>query len=164
MSNVSRPHGFQPYEEILRESPYVAGASPIYPGDLVRVNSSGTIDVAAADTSPNLGVAASYATSGQEVKVWDHPDQKYECQADSGGSISIAQTNAGLNYSVVATAGSTAFKQSRQELDSSTGASDSNLPLRMLAISPAQNNVAGINAKVIVALNNRQLAQGVAGA
>lgn len=163
MANVSRAHGFQPYEEILRESPYVAGGT-IYPGDIVRMNSSGTVQAASADTSANLGVSAQYATSGQECKVWDHPDQKYECQADDGGSVSIAQTNAGLNYQAVVTTGSTAFKQSRQELDASTGATDSNLPLRMLAISPAQNNAAGVNAKVIVVLNNNQQHPGVVGA
>lgn len=163
MANVNRAHGFQPYEEIKRESPYVAGGT-VYPGDLVRMNSSGLIVAASADTNPNLGVAAGYATSGLEVKVWDHPDQKYECQADDGGSVSIAQTDAGLNYQAVVTTGSTAFKQSRQELDASSGASDSNLPLRMLAISPAQNNAAGVNAKVVVVLNNQQMRPGVAGA
>ncbi len=163
MSNVSRAHGLQPYEEVLRESPYVAGGT-VYPGDVVRMNSSGTVQAASADTSPNLGVSAQYATSGQECKVWDHPDQKYECQADAGGSVSIAQTDAGLNYQIVATTGSTAYKQSRQELDASTGASDSNLPLRMLAISPAQNNAAGVNAKVIVVLNTQQMRPGVEGA
>lgn len=163
MSNANRAHGLQPYETIMRESPYVA-ASTVYPGDLVRMDSSGTVAAASADTNPNLGVAAGYATAGNEVKVWDHPAQKFVCQADSGGSISIAQTNCGLNYQVVATSGDTQYKQSRQELDSSTGASDSNLPLRMLAIQPAVSNAAGINAKVIVAINNHQLKAGVVGA
>lgn len=163
MANANRASGFHPYEEIKRESPYVAGGT-IYPGDLVRMNSSGQVVQSSADTNPNLGVSAQYATSGQECKVWDHPDQKYVCQADAGGSVSIAQTNCGLNYQVVATAGSTTFKQSRQELDASTAATDSNLPLRMLAIDPAVDNAAGVNAKVIVSLNNRQLAPGVEGA
>ncbi len=162
MANANRAHGLQPYEEIKRESPYVAGGT-VYPGDVVRMSNAGTIVAASADTSPNLGVAAQYATSGQECKVWDHPEQKYECQADAGGSISIAQTDAGLNYQIVVTTGSTAFKQSRQELDASTGATDSNLPLRMLAISPAQNNAAGVNAKVIVVLNNQQMKPGAEG-
>lgn len=163
MANASRAKGLQPYEDIKRESPYVAGGT-IYPGDLVRMNSSGLIVAASADTSPNIGVSAQYAVSGQEVKVWDDPDQRFVCQADSGGSISIAQTNAGLNYQIVATTGSTAYKQSRQELDASTGATDSNLPLRMLAISPAVDNAAGVLAKVVVAINNHQRRAGVVGA
>lgn len=163
MANANRAHGFQPYEDIKRESPYVAGGT-IYPGDLVRMNSSGLVVAASADTNPNLGVSAQYATSGQECKVWDDPDQRFVIQADDGGSVSIAQTNSGLNYQVVATTGSTAYRQSRQELDASTAATDSNLPIRMLAISPAVNNAAGINAKVVVALNNHQRKTGVAGA
>lgn len=162
MANVSRPHGLQPYEVIERESPYVAGGT-VYPGDVVRMNNAGLIIAASADTNPNFGVSAQYATTGQEVKVWDHPAQKYVCQADAGGSVSIAQTNAGLNYQIVATTGSTAYKQSRQELDASTAATDSNLPLRMLAISPAQNNEAGVNAKVVVVLNNVQTKSGTEG-
>lgn len=163
MSNANRPHGFSPYEEIQRESPYVAGGT-IYPGDLVRMNSSGLVVVASADTNPNLGVSAQYATSGQEVKVWDGPDQKFMVQCDSGGSVDIEQTACGLNYQVVVTSGDTSYKQSRQELDASTGASDSNLPLRMLAIAPILNNGGGVNAKVVVSLNNRQLAPGTVGA
>lgn len=164
MANANRAKGFQPYEDIKRESPYVAGGT-IYPGDLVRMNSSGVVVAASADTNANLGVSAQYATSGQECKVWDHPEQKFSCQADAGGSVSIAQTNAGLNYQIVATTGSTAFKQSRQELDASSAASDANLPLRMLAIQPAVDNAAGaVNAKVVVVLNNHQRKAGVEGA
>ncbi len=136
MANVERANGCQPYETIESESPYVAGGT-VYPGDVVRMDNAGLIVAASADTNPNFGVSAQYATVGQEVKVWDHMDQKYTVQCDTGGSISIAQTNCGLNYQIVDTAGDTAYKQSRQELDASSGATDSNLPLRMLAISPA---------------------------
>lgn len=162
MSNANRAKGLQPYEDIKRESPYVAGGT-IYPGDLVRMNNAGQVIAASADTNPNLGVSAQYATSGQECKVWDHPEQKYSVQADDGGSVSIAQTDAGLNYQIVATTGSTAYKQSRQELDASSAATDSNLPLRMLAIAPAVDNAAGVNAKVVVVLNNHQRKAGTVG-
>ena len=163
MANANRAKGLHPYEDIKRESPYVAGGT-IYPGDIVRMNNSGQVIAASADTSANIGVAASYATSGQQVMVWDDPDQRFVAQADDGGSVSIAQTNAGLNYQIVATTGSTAYKQSRQELDASSAATDSNLPLRMLAIQPAVDNAAGVNAKVVVVLNNHQRKAGVAGA
>lgn len=162
MANVERANGFQPYETIESESPYVAGGT-VYPGDLVRMDNSGRIVAASADTNANFGVSAQYATIGQEVKVWDHMDQKYSVQCDSGGSVDIQQTACGLNYQVVAASGDTQYKQSRQELDASTGATDSNLPLRMLAISPAQNNAAGVLAKVIVVLNNIQVKAGTAG-
>lgn len=163
MANANRPKGSQPYEDALRISPYVA-AGTIYPGDVVRMDTAGAVAVASADTNPNLGVSAEYATVGQEVMVWDHPEQKFVIQADDGGSVSMAQTNAGLNYQIVATAGSSAYKQSRQELDASTAATNSNLPLRMLAIQPAIDNAAGVNAKVVVMLNNHQRKAGTAGA
>lgn len=160
MSNDSRPKGLQPYEDALRDSPYVAGGT-IYPGDLVRMNSSGQVVTASADTSPNLGVSAQYATVGNECKVWDDPEQKFTVQADA--SAAIAQTNVGLNYQIVATAGNTDYKQSRMELATTSGATDSNLPLRMLAIQPAVKNDPGTNAKVVVVLNNNQLKAGTLG-
>lgn len=163
MANANRAKGLQPYEDIKRLSPYVA-AGTVYPGDLVRMDNTGRIVAASADTAANIGVSAQYATVGQEVKVWDDPEQKFVAQADSGGSVSIAQTNCGLNYQIVATTGSTQFRQSRQELDASSGASDSNLPLRMLAIEPAVDNAAGVNAKVVVVINNHQRKAGVEGA
>lgn len=162
MANANRAKGLQPYEDIKRESPYVAGGT-IYPGDVVRMDNAGKVVAASADTSPNIGVSAQYATSGQECKVWDHPEQKFVCQADDDGAVSISQSNAGLNYQIVATTGSTAYKQSRQELDASSAATDSNLPLRMLAIQPAVDNAAGVNAKVVVVLNNHQRKAGTEG-
>lgn len=162
MANANRAKGFQPYEEAKRCSPYVAGGT-IYPGDLVRMSNAGVIVAASADTSANIGVAANYATSGQEVRVWDDPEQKFVAQQDADGAVSIAQTNAGLNYQIVATTGSTTFKQSRQELDASSAATDSNLPLRMLAIKPAVDNAAGVNAKVVCMINNHQRKAGVEG-
>jgi hypothetical protein len=162
LANSNRARGFQPYEDVLRVSPYVAGGT-IYPGDLVRQDNAGAIVAASADTNPNLGVAANYATSGQEVNVWDHPEQKFVCQADDGGSVSVNQALMGLNTQIVATSGSTAFKQSRQELDASSAATNSNLPARMLAIQPAVKNAAGVNAKVVCMINNHQRKLGVVG-
>lgn len=162
MANANRAKGLRPYEDVKRESPYVAGGT-IYPGDIVRMNNAGAVIAASADTSPNIGVAASYATSGQQVIVWDDPEQKFVCQGDAGDSVSLAQADCGLNFQIVATTGSTAYKQSRQELDASSGATDSNLPLRMLAISPAVDNEAGVRRKVVVVLNNHQRKAGVVG-
>jgi len=159
MTNVSRPHGLQPYEDIESESPYVAGGT-VYPGDVVRMNASGQVVAASADTNPNLGVSAQYATTGQECKVWDHDDQKYTCQSTGAD---VEQAAVGLNYQLVATTGDTTYKQSRMVLDATSGASNSNLPLRMLAISPLQNNSAGTNAKVVVVLNNTQIKAGTPG-
>jgi hypothetical protein len=159
MANVSRKKGFLPYGEVLRERPYVAGGT-VYAGDLVKMNSSGLVVVCAAGDAA-LGVACAKATSGNPVMVWDHPDQQYVCQATTG--VSIAQTHAGNNADILATAGSSTYNMSRQELDASTLATTSTLVLRVLGIAPAINNAAGDVAKVIVAINVSQLKAGADG-
>jgi hypothetical protein len=157
MANANRPAGLRPYGDIIQESPYTAGAA-IYPGDLVHMEDDGKVDPAVASEAV-LGVAASYASAdGQEVLVWDHPDQKFIVQADDG--TTLAQTAVGLNYNVIATAGNTTYKRSRMELDSDSGATNSNLPLKLLAFDREVNNVAGEFAECIVSINMHQLAKG----
>jgi hypothetical protein len=153
MANTDKPKGFRPAERALRESKYVTGGI-VYPGDAVKMNNAGAIVVVAASDAP-IGVAAHYAASGAEVMVWDDPNQKYVVQADDG--TTLAQTGVGLNYNIVATGGSTSYKQSRMELDSSSGATDSNLPLRLLGFEPSVGNAAGEFADCIVVINNHQL-------
>ena len=161
MSNIERANGFHPYEEPDRESPYTAGGT-VYPGDLVRMNSSGLIVAAAADQTANIGVAANYATTGQTVNVWDEPEQKFTVQA--GGSTDLEQSACGLNYQIIATIGDTTYRQSRMELDSTSGATTpATLPLRMLAVQPVINNSPGVHAKVVVSINNHQLRPGTVG-
>lgn len=160
MANQDRPKGFRPYEAALRERPHVAGGT-VYPGDAVNMNASG--QVVTADASEALmGVAASYGTSGSTIAVWDDPEQLFVVQADDG--TSIAQADVGLNYNIVATAGSATYKQSRMELDSSSGATASTLPLRLMGLSPDVNEAAGEFAKCVVAINNHQLRPGTEGA
>lgn len=156
MANVSRPNGFRPYGEALRETPYVAAAA-IYPGDLVKITDAGKVAVAAASDAC-AGVAASYASAdGQEVMVWDHPDQKFIAQADAG--TTLAQTSVGLNFNFVAASPSTGYKLSRQVVDSNTG-TPAILPLQLLGYSRAQNTVIGELADCIVRINNHQLQAG----
>jgi hypothetical protein len=155
MANSDKPRGFRPAERALRETRYSAGGT-VYPGDIVKMSSSGVI-VAGTAGAAAIGVAVNYATSGQDVMVWDDPQQKFVAQADDG--TTLAQTAVGLNYNIVATGGSTTFKQSRMELDSSSGATDSNLPLRLLAFGAGVDNAAGEFAECVVIINNHQLAQ-----
>jgi hypothetical protein len=157
MANSNRPSGFRPYGDILRETPYTAGAA-VYPGDVVHLEDDGLVDPAVASEAV-LGVAASYAAaSGAEVLVWDDPDQKFIAQMDDG--TTPAQTAVGLNYNIVATAGNSTYKRSRMELDSDSGATNSNLPLKLLAFDREVNNVAGEFAECIVSINMHQIAQG----
>lgn len=155
MANTARPCGFKPYERALRESTYVAGGT-VYPGDAVKLNSDGKVVVAAAGDAL-LGVACNYAAAdGSEVKVWDDPDQKFEASADAGGSVSVAQSDVGLNADILATSASTAYKKSRHEIDISTKATTA-AQLRLLAILPAVDNAAGERARVVCMINEHQL-------
>lgn len=157
MANVDRPRGARPYGRAREAKQYTAGAA-VYPGDFVHLEADGLVDPATASEAI-LGVAASYASaSGEAVLVWDDPDQKYIVQADTG--TSLAQTSVGLNYNIVATAGNSTYKQSRMELDSSSGATDSTLPLRLIGFSTAEGNDATLeHTDCIVIVNNSQSAK-----
>lgn len=154
MANKDRPRGFEIEGQLLRESRYVAGGE-IYPGDAVSTNAAGQV-VAASATSALLGVAIGRASSGEDCMVADHPDQKYVVQAD--GADVDAQTDIGLNYDIVATAGNSAYEISRMELDSDTGATTATLPLKLLDIVRRSDNALGAQVDCIVKINNHQLA------
>lgn len=160
MANANRPKGLRPFERALRETPYVAGAA-IYPGDAVHLEADGKVDPASASEAL-VGVAATYAAAdGDEVLVWDDPQQKFVVQADDG--TTLAQTNIGLNYDIVATAANTTYKQSRMELDSDSGATTSTLPLRLIGVSREEGSEIGEFAKCVVVINNHQLANNTEG-
>jgi len=159
MANSDRPSGFRPKERVLREGIYVAGGT-IYPGDAVTMNNAGKVVVATASQTL-LGISAQYAVADDNVKVWDHPDQKFVVQADDG--TTLAQTSVGLNFNIVATSGNTAYRRSRMELDSSTGATNSTLPLRLLGASTVEGNTIGEFAECVVVINNHQVRPGSEG-
>lgn len=156
MANKDYPQGARPDGQCKRVQEYVAGAR-VFPGDWVHWESDGKVDPAVASEAL-LGVALSYANAdGDKVLVSDDPDQKYVVQAD--GSDIDAQTDMGLNYNIVATAGDTTYKCSRMELDSDTGATDSTLPLRLVGLNEAIDNALGAQADCVVVINNHQLAK-----
>ena len=133
----------------------------MYPDDLVTLNSSGLV-VAAAASQDLLGAARGFAAaSGDQISVADHPDQQFVIQADE--TEIDAQTDVGQNANILATAGNSTYKVSRMELDSSTIASDSTLPLRILGIEAAVDNAFGAQAKCIVRINRHQLAPNTQG-
>lgn len=156
MANKDRPCGFRPYGAILRTTPYTAGAT-VYPGDVVRVQADGKVDPATANQA-SIGVAATYASGdGEEVLVWDHPEQRYIVQADADGAVALTQADVGLNFSILATAGNSTYKQSRMELDASTSGTASTLPLRLVGFDREVGEAAGaVNAEVIVQINQHQ--------
>jgi hypothetical protein len=160
MANKDQPRGLVPYGKVLNAKVYEAG-STVYPGDLVILAADGAIDTAAAGTTAALGVALSYGVAGADILVADDPNQKFIVQADDG-TVS-AQSAVGLNYNITVSTADTLFKQSRIELDSSTGATDSNLPLRLLDLEGAIDNAFGVNADLIVKINNHRLGNSVEG-
>jgi hypothetical protein len=126
------------------------------------MDNAGLVTPASAGTSPVIGIAATYAASGAEVMVWDDPDQIFMIQSDDATDPD-AQTDVGLNYNLVATAGDSTYKLSRHELDGSTGATDSNLPFRLLGINRDVKNALGGYCDCVVKLNNHQLGNAVVG-
>lgn len=162
MANVSRKYGLEPFGELKHVGEYVAEAA-IYPGDVVIQNSNGTVKACAtgatAFSSAAIGVAISYASANAaKVLVADSPEQEFSCQASA--SDIDAQTDFGLNYGVVGNDPDTTYKLSRMEFGSTTGATDSNLTLKLVRLDPAQNNALGAQAKVIVKINNHQRSGG----
>lgn len=157
MANADRPSGAECWGEVLRAQRYVADEA-IYPGDFVNLNSSGKVEPADASEAL-LGVALGYAsTDGDSVMIADHPDQMFRIQADDADID--AQTDMGLNYNIVATAGDSTYKLSRMELDSDSAATTASLPLKLLDWDRRPDNALGAQVDCIVKINNHELAGG----
>lgn len=154
MANLDQPQGFRPKGDVRRLNEYVA-AGAIYPGDAVSQEAGGRVAAASA-TAALCGVAATYAAAaGDAVMVWDDPDQLFIVQADD--ATIDAQTDIGLNYDILATAGDATYRVSRMEVDASTQATTATLPLKLLAIEKRPDNALGGFVDVIVKINNHQL-------
>ena len=154
MANKDVPGGAVPVGPVLRASEWVA-AGAIYPGDFVSQEAGGRCASASASAAL-CGVALSYASgAGEKVIVADDPNQLFEVQADE--SDVDAQTDIGLNYDILATAGNSTYKCSRMELDSSTQNTTATLPLKLLRIQPRIDNALGGQVKCVVKINNHQL-------
>lgn len=156
MANADIIDGFKPYGKCLRENPYQAGGT-VYKGDLVKQKSDGTVERAAASNAV-IGVCMSDGVSGDTVMIADDPNQLLIGQTDD--STVDAQTDIGLNYNITVGTASTRYKRSAMEIDASTQATDSTLPLRLLRIVPAPDNALGDAVKCIVSINNHQLKGG----
>lgn len=161
MANNNMPRGFEPYGRIYEFNVYQAQAT-IYPGDLVKQHSAGQVAPAAASDAIK-GVAMTYAASGADVLVADHPDQRFTCQGDD--STIDAQTDIGLNYDFVVGSASTTYRRSGMQVDASTQATTATLPLKLIGIDRSVDNALGSYVKGIYRINNHQngSSTGVAG-
>lgn len=152
MANSDRPMGFRPHGVIKQVAVMEAG-SACYPGDFVALASDGQVDPAAA-AADILGLCLDYASAaGQKVRVSVDPSQLYVGQANAADID--AQTDVGQTVDILATAGSSTYLLSRQEIDStSIGASQQ---LVILGIEPMVGNALGEFAEVVVKINAHQI-------
>lgn len=98
------------------------------------------------------------ASTGRYVLVNDDPHAIYEIQT-SNGTLGVADV--GLNASLAAAAGSTTTGTSGMTLDVGTAATTATLALRIVGFSQrVDNDPTSANAKVLVKINNGQLAGG----
>jgi hypothetical protein len=161
MANRDEPQGLRPFGVVKRCNPYVAGGA-IYPGDLVKKDAAGKV-VAGTAGAAAIGVAATKAAAdGDEVMVYDDPQQMFAIQV--AADEVDAQTDIGLNASIVAGSANTTYNVSGHELDGSTINTTATLELKILRIVPAQGNALGANVDCVVLINNHQLGQGTGSA
>jgi hypothetical protein len=158
MANKDMVVGAMPFGRVYELSSYEAEGT-IYPGDFVKKHADGTVEQAAAGNAL-LGVAMNYATAGQQVLVADHPDQKFMIQADE--SDIDAQADIGLCADIVVASANTTYRRSGMELDSS-GIGTGTAQLKILEIVKSPDNALGAQVKVVVRINEHQLADSSAG-
>ncbi len=183
MANKDAAFGMKPVR-MVGGAPYTGGQSryriaanygtSIFQGDMVAQVTGGTVEVHAdGGTVPVVGVfnGCQYTdpTSGEQVYsnyypastnaadiiafIIDDPDVVYEVQADDTFPV----TDLFGNFDIVYTsAGSTMTGISGAELDVTTGATNTNLPIKAIDISEDPNNsdTGAANTNVLVVIQN----------
>lgn len=162
MSNPNAPFGFAPLQtegKEVRARVYAKATGIIYPGDAVKLQSTGDVAVAAAGDTI-LGVAAVYETSASTtVKVYDDPLSEFYVQT-SGNFVAA---DVGQNANIVATTGDTTLKYSKNTLDSASQNTTSTLQFKILGLYSKGVNAVGSYAMVRVMPNNHFFRVGVTG-
>ena len=166
--------GFKPFGEIMRIRRYIANET-LYPGDLVQLvtgpadTTRDTASVAVGTVGAAgilIGAAATYATAGNEILVYDHPDQWFYAATNSA-DINLGN-DLGKNVDFVATAGSTVYKISQQTIDGATTAATIDLPLKLIKKLPIdKGTILGGYATTgncwVVKINIHQLGEAITG-
>lgn len=190
MANSQKPMGLTP-SRMLGGTPFNNSqnryrilknyATAIYQGDLVAVSTNGTIIRAGATTNPVVGVfnGVFYTDPTTQKPTWknyypgsisanniianviDDPNVVYTIAADE----SFANADLFANYSIVATAGSTASGVSKEALDVSTANSDASFVLKAIDISqdPDNSDQTVSNVGVLVVINAHEYRSGTVG-
>jgi len=183
MANKDAAFGMKPVR-MIGGAPYTGGQSryriaanygtSIFQGDMVAQVTGGTVEVHAdGGTLPIVGVfnGCKYTdpTSGEQVFsnyypastnasdliafIIDDPDVVYEVQADDTFPVADLFGNFDIVYT---SAGSTQTGISGAELDVTTGATNTNLPIKAIDISQDPNNsdTGAANTNVLVVIQN----------
>lgn len=183
MANKDAAFGMKPVR-MIGGAPYSGGSSryriaanygtSIFQGDMVAQVTGGTVEVHAdGGTVPIVGVfnGCQYTdpTSGEQVFsnyypastnasdiiafIIDDPNVVYEVQADDTFPVADLFGNFDIVYT---SSGSTLTGISGAELDVTTGATNTNLPIKAIDISQDPNNsdVGAANTNVLVVIQN----------
>lgn len=189
MANQDAPFGLRPIKDSFssqRQNRYRIASgynTNIFQGDLVTVNTNGTITrVAAGGTNLCLGVfnGCEYVDSNGDQKfsnhwpadatgtkifanVIDDPHATFEIQ----GNAAFPVTDLFGNFDIVdnSPVGRTASGVSSMEIAVSTGATTAGLALKAIDISqdPENDDTSSANTNVIVKINNHLFSAGTAG-
>ncbi len=183
MANADRAQGFRPMRHltggVIRNNEYqilTSGTTGyndnIFSGDVVKLNTDGTIERAAAGDTNLIGifdgvqyvasdgsivfsrnwVASTGVKTGSQIKalVYDDPNITYYVQTATG--TAFTQAMVGSNGDFVAGTGVASTGQSADELDiSAVGSATANF--RIIALVDEVNNALGEHAKVEVRFN-----------
>ncbi len=176
MANANTPNGFTPLRHlsggVIRSNAYNIATSgttgfndTIRQGDLVVMNTDGTVELATAGSVitgifdgvqyfatdgscvfDNQWTASTAVLAGSTITayVYDDPNLTYACQASTA-----ALTDLGNSFDIAAGTGSSTTKRSGAYLDAGTGNTTS-AGLRLLRLIPMPNNEYGAYAKVEV--------------
>lgn len=102
------------------------------------------------------------ASTVRIVYVCDDPNALFEIQEVSGGTP-LTANDIGLNANFVVAAGSTVTGKSGVELNNATEATTNTLDLKIVGLSPREDNAIGEHAKWVVRINRHQYSNQVAG-
>lgn len=166
MANVVAPFGFRLFQtegNSVRTRNYTKTAAIIYEGDLVFRNNTGSVLRAPAGSANIVGVAAHYAAAdATEIAIIDDPDATYQAQVDSTTAYALADN--GLNVDLAA--GTAVGTRSGQVINMATAATTATLPFKIIGLAPPINsngNVVGVNATILVTLNQCERGAGSVG-
>ena len=182
MANKDAAFGLKP-SRMMGGGAYTGGQSryriannqsgAIFQGDLVKQLTGGTVSRAAASsTVPVVGVfngvqyknyyPASIVADDIIAFIIDDPDVVFEVQADD--TFPVADLFGNFDIVDQSTTGDTSSGRSNMELDVTTGATTTTLPLKAIDISqdPDNSDVGNANTNVMVVIQNHIM--GVKGA